>query len=79
MPVEPPSDNGSAAGSGIQFHCPAVSVPDVTTDPDTSCGVPGLSVAFGQSHSAHFTGAVEGKARCGEAGIEGVSVRVAEP
>lgn len=59
MPVDPPSESGSAAGSGIQFHCPATSVPDVTTDPATSCGVPSLSVAFGQSHSAHFTGSVD--------------------
>ena len=62
MPGEPPSDSGIVVGSGIQFHWPGVSVPEVTTDPETSCGVPMLDSWFGQSHSAHFTGGLSGRA-----------------
>ena len=46
--------SGNGSGSGTQFHCPAVSAPEVTTLPGISVPDPWL-VIF---HSANFCAAV---------------------
>jgi len=52
-----PMASGTGTGSGIQFHCPAVSGPEVTTEPGTRMPPPAAPALC--AHSAHLTGAVE--------------------